>query len=132
MPMPAGSRLSPYDFVTILLLAAVAATAIVHAMQTSPRFLTAVPWYGRGVWLRADFHTHTQFTDGAHPVDACCRGGGEATDADVVAITDHGDRNLRGGTPEFVDAIRAARARHPNITVITGMEWEPVPPGKGK
>ena len=98
-------------------------------MQTSPHFVTAVPWYGQGVWLRADFHTHTQFTDGAHPVETVVAAAA-SHGCDVVAITDHSDRNLNGGTPEFVDAIRAARARHPDITVITGMEWN-VPPGKG-
>jgi PHP domain len=111
------------------LLVAVAAAATVNAMQTSPHFVTAVPWYGQGVWLRADFHTHTQFTDGAHSVETVVAAAA-SHGCDVVAITDHGDRNLKGGTPEFVDAIRAARAGHPNITVITGMEWN-VPPGRG-
>jgi hypothetical protein len=113
----------------ILLVAAIATTATVYAMQASPHFVTAVSWYGQGVWLRADFHTHTQFTDGAHSVETVVAAAA-SHGCDVVAITDHGDRNLNGGTPEFVDDIRAARARHPNITVITGMEWN-VSPGKG-
>ncbi len=108
---------------------AVAATTIVYATQTAARFVTTVPWYGQGVWLRADFHTHTKFSDGAHQVEdivsAAARHG-----CDVVAITDHGDRNLKGGTPEFVEAIRASRARHPDMIVMTAMEWN-VAPGKG-
>jgi hypothetical protein len=82
------------------------------------------------VWLEAELHTHTRFTDGSHTVDqvvaAAVKNG-----CDVVAITDHGDGNLKGATPEYFDAIRAARMANPNITVVTGMEWN-VPPGKGQ
>ena len=88
------------------------------------------PWAGRGVWLETELHTHTRFTDGGHTVEdvvaAAARNG-----CDVVAITDHGDGDLKGATPEYLDAIRAARAANPGITVIGGMEWN-VPPGKGQ
>ena len=50
---------------------------------------------------------------------------------DVVAITDHGDGGLKGGTPEYAEAIWSARVKHTNITVLTAMEWN-VPPGKGQ
>ena len=110
-----------------LLLATVAA-ATISAMQAGSQFVTATDWSGRGTWLRADFHTHTQFSDGVHSVEtvvaAAARHG-----CDVVAITDHSDRS-RLRTAEYVDAIRAARAQHPGITVVTGIEWN-VSPGKG-
>ena len=57
---------------------------------------TSIPWAGRGVWLETELHTHTRFTDGGHTVEdvvaAAARNG-----CDVVAITDHGDGDLKGG-----------------------------------
>ncbi len=92
--------------------------------------VTSVPWAGRGVWLKTELHTHTKFTDGSHTVDevvaAAVKNG-----CDAVAITDHGDGGLKGATPEYLDAIRAARAANPGLAVIGGMEWN-VPPGKGQ
>jgi hypothetical protein len=84
----------------------------------------------RGIWLKADFHTHTRFTDGAHTVDEVVDAAG-THGCDAVAITDHADSNLKGGTPEYVRAIQNVRARHPNLIVLTAMEWN-VPPGKGQ
>src|SRR4030095_15876668 len=49
---------------------------------------------------------------------------------DVVAITDHADEELKAATPEYLDAIRAARVHNPNLAVIAGLEWN-LPPGKG-
>jgi hypothetical protein len=98
--------------------------------QAPIQIVTKVEWAGRGLWLKADFHTQTRFTDGAHTVDevvaAAVKNG-----CDVVAITDHADGNLKGGTPEYADAIRNARAQNPTITIVTGLEWN-VPPGKGQ
>lgn len=116
-------------------LVAVAATLVLSAgscgaAQTPVQIITRVAWADRGTWLKADFHTQTRFSDGAHTVDevvaSAVRNG-----CDVVAITDHGDGNLKGGTPEYVEAIQKARAEHPNVTVLTAMEWN-VPPGKGQ
>src|SRR5262249_39751136 len=97
--------------------------------QPAPQLVTAVDWYGHGVWLRADFHTHTQFSDGSYPLEAVVASAA-THGCDAVAITDHGDRNLNGGSPEFVDAIHSARTSHPGRLIITGMEWN-APPGQG-
>lgn len=111
------------------LLVAVVAASTVWAMQAGPRFVTEIPWNGQGMWLRADLHTHTQFTDGVHSVETLVASAVKHG-CDVIAITDHGDQSRKGGTVEFADAIRAARARHPDVTIITGMEWN-LSPGKG-
>lgn len=115
-----------------LVVATAAALVIGTALgcAQTPTLVTGVEWQGRGVWLRADFHTHTKFTDGSKTIDEIVAAAG-THGCNVVAITDHGDGNLKGATPEYFDAIAAARAKYPDITVITAMEWN-VPPGKGQ
>lgn len=94
----------------------------------APGFARAVPWAESGVWLKAETHTHTDFSDGRALellVDQAVANG-----CDVLAITDHTDRNLRAATPEYHAAIAAARVRAPGLLILTGVEWN-VPPGKG-
>src|SRR5437762_13058373 len=67
-------------------------------------FVRQVPWYGKGVWLKADTHTHTRFSDGDRTVAEVAEKAAQFG-CDVVAITDHGDSNLNGATPEYFDAI---------------------------
>jgi hypothetical protein len=88
-----------------------------------------IPWAGAGVLLKAGLHVHTRFSDGQHTVDQVVAAAKESG-CDVVAITDHGDAELRAATPAYLDAIAAARRGQPTMTVITGLEWN-VPPGKG-
>ena len=126
------ASISTADFRSRFLIAslmAIGACAFGTA-QTPARLVTGIEWSGRGVWLKADFHTHTRFTDGSHTVDEVV-GAAVKNGCDVVAITDHGDGGLKGATPDYVDAIRAARTQNPAITVMTAMEWNP-PPGKGQ
>ena len=108
------------------------ATAACSGIAQAPtaRVVTSIPWAGRGIWLEAELHTHTQFTDGLNTVGDVV-GAAVKNGCDVVAVTDHGDGDLKGATPEYLDAIRAARTANPAITVIAGMEWN-VPPGKGQ
>lgn len=93
------------------------------------RITRAVEWRDRGVWLRADLHTHTRFSDGNHTVEEVVAEAGRRG-CDVVAITDHSSVRLTAATPEYVAAIQRARAANPNVTVVTGLEWN-VPPGTG-
>jgi len=101
-----------------------------HAQPGGARFVREVPWYGSGVWLKADTHTHTRFSDGARTVDEVLN---RATvyGCDVVAITDHTDLNLQAATREYYDAIERARARRPNMIVFAGVEWN-IPPENGQ
>ena len=48
----------------------------------------------------------------------------------AVAVADHADRQLRGASPEYMAAVKAARAAHPDTIVIAGLEWN-VPPRAG-
>jgi hypothetical protein len=80
--------------------------------------------------LKADFHTHTRFSDGSHTVKEVVAAAAKYG-CDVVAITDHSDGGLKAATPEYLADIAAARLATPSITVIAGLEWN-VPPGKGQ
>jgi hypothetical protein len=81
------------------------------------------------VWLKADLHTHTRFSDGGETVDALVHAAAEHG-CDVVAVTDHADNELKAATPEYMEAIRTARAQTPGLVVLAGLEWN-IPPGKG-
>ena len=89
-----------------------------------------LPWASSGVWLKADTHVHTKFSDGGSTVDEVVDQA-VANGCDVLAITDHTDGNLKAATPEYHAAIASARERTPQLVLITGMEWN-VPPGKGE
>src|SRR5262249_3661405 len=78
---------------------------------------------------KADLHTHSRFSDGAHSVDDIVRAA-QKNGCDVVAITDHSDANLKAASPGYVEAIRTARAQSPDTTIVAGLEWN-VPPAKG-
>ena len=102
----------------------------VPAAPPPARFIRQIEWAQRGQWLKADTHIHTKFSDGSFNVD-------EVADqavrfgCDVMAITDHGDRDLRAATPEYMAAIRAARQRHPELILLAGIEWN-MPPWGGR
>jgi hypothetical protein len=94
-----------------------------------PRFIREVPWIGKGVWLKADTHIHTKFSDGAHTVAEVVQKG-EQFGCDVLAITDHADHNLKAATREYHESIEAVRRRHPSLIIFAGLEWN-IPPWGG-
>jgi hypothetical protein len=94
-----------------------------------PRFIRLVKWHGKGVWLKADLHIHTKFSDGTHTVDEVVRKG-KQFGCHVLAITDHADRNRLAATREYFEAIEAARRQYPDMILFAGLEWN-VPPWGG-
>ena len=120
--------------VLAVLTATAASAAILTGLArpwfpTSASFAHPISWAATGVWLKAETHTHTTFSDGVNTVDELADRA-VANGCDVLAITDHSDARLRAATPEYHDAIRAARARLPQLLLMAGLEWN-VPPGKG-
>lgn len=86
-------------------------------------------WVGRGVWLRTETHTHSRFSDGAHPAEEVIAQA-IANGCDAVALTDHGDRRLDGATPKYGVGIELARVANPKALIISGLEWN-IPPAGG-
>jgi hypothetical protein len=97
--------------------------------QEQPGFVRQVEWMGKGIWLKTDTHMHTKFSDGAHTVAEVVRQASRFG-CDVVAITDHADRNLKAATREYLEAIQVERRRNPNLTLLAGLEWN-LPPWGG-
>lgn len=110
---------------------AVTAGGVIALQQRAarPRFERQIAWAGAGVWLKAETHVHTRYSDGG-PIEPVVDHA-VANGCDVLAITDHTDDGLRAATPEYHAAIAAARARAPQMAILTGIEWN-VPPGKGQ
>jgi DNA polymerase (family X) len=84
--------------------------------------------------IRGDLHMHTIYSDGADTLDAmvatCCALGYE-----YMAITDHSERAGSSRTVSRRDLsrqraeIEAARERHPQITILHGIEVDIMPDG---
>jgi hypothetical protein len=99
------------------------------ARPAAPKFVREVPWATGGVWMKIDYHMHTRFSDGEHPVDRVAAKAVEFG-CDAIAITDHADRDLKAATPAYFEAVAAARQANPNLVVVTGVEWN-LPPWGG-
>jgi glycopeptide antibiotics resistance protein len=94
------------------------------------RFVREIPWAEQGVWLKADTHVHTNFSDGALPLaDVVTRA--RLYGVDVLAITDHADPELKATSDEYFAELALARAENPELVILAGLEWN-LPPWGGR
>jgi hypothetical protein len=119
----------PNQHLVVYLAISVSTVLTACARPMPAQFAREIPWAGRGVWLKADTHVHTDdFSDGGYALRDVA--GRAAESCDVLAITDHLDVNLHAATPEYFAAIDAARRAHPALTILAGGEWN-IPPWGG-
>ncbi len=111
-----------------LLLAA--ALGLAGCQKPTPVLTTSIPWALAGQWLVVDLHTHTKYTDGSLTVAELVRLA-QASGCTGLAITDHGDRDRRGASPDYFTDIERARDTHPDMVLLAGLEWN-VPPYGGR
>ncbi|MDB4476030.1 PHP domain-containing protein [bacterium] len=102
-------------------------------MQSEPtpaQFVNIIDWLAEPIWLNADLHTHTRFSDGGSDVaelaDAAASQG-----CDALAITDHIEKGSAAGTPEYLEAIKTQRLRSRSPLILAGIEWN-IPPYGGR
>ena len=115
----ASSRRTPMPLLTKSNAGRAGLTVVVHAVlllsgctRQAPRaqFVHQIEWLDRGQWLKADLHAHTKFSDGGYTVAEVVDKAAEFG-CQVVAITDHADRNLTAATQPYFAEIDAARNR---------------------
>ncbi|GGA78889.1 hypothetical protein GCM10011369_21060 [Neiella marina] len=93
----------------------------------SRSYQTPIDAIDNGQWFVVDTHIHTKFSDGSHTV-AEVADKAASFGCDAIAIADHGDRNLKKvASKSYVDAIRNADYAHPNMSILTGLEWNIAP-----
>ncbi len=84
-----------------------------------------------GQWYTIDTHIHSKYSDGAHSIDEIAKKSIEHG-CDVIAITDHGDKNLtRVLSDAWFNDVSAANRKYQQLTVIPGLEWN-IPPFNGR
>jgi len=92
-------------------------------------FVRRIPWIGSGSWVKADLHAHSTFSDGRRtPREVAAQA--KTYGCDVLALTDHTDRELKGASDEYFAAVTELRTEYPELVILDGIEWN-VPPGGG-
>lgn len=94
-----------------------------------PHFVKRIDWSEKGIWLKTDTHIHTTFSDGSNSVEDLVLKA-RSFGCDVIAITDHADRNLKAATQEYHEAIEVSRRQHLEMIILAGLEWN-IPPWGG-
>lgn len=82
-------------------------------------------------WYQIDTHTHSQYSDGRFSI-ADIASHAQKFGCDALAITDHGDHNLKGvfSSAYWEDFAEASKAQEA-LTLIAGLEWN-IPPFAGR
>ncbi|HWN82261.1 MAG TPA: PHP domain-containing protein, partial [Candidatus Udaeobacter sp.] len=92
-------------------------------------FVRRTPWIGSGSWLKADLHAHSRFSDGIRtPREIAVQA--KTYGCDVLALTDHTDRELQGASAGYFVATAELRTEFPELVILDGIEWN-IPPGGG-
>ncbi len=90
----------------------------------------AIPWASEGTWLSVDTHIHTKHSDGGFTITAIAEKALEFG-CDAIAITDHADGDLTAGTISYFREIEAINRIYPELSIISGLEWN-LPPYEGR
>ncbi|MBR9790891.1 MAG: PHP domain-containing protein [Gammaproteobacteria bacterium] len=84
-----------------------------------------------GNWYQVDTHTHTRFSDGRFSITQLAENASKFG-CDAIAITDHGDHNLKGVfSAEYWQDFANASSQFNDLTLIAGLEWN-IPPFAGR
>lgn len=97
--------------------------------EKTARFIKEVEYMGKGYWMKADTHVHTKFSDGKYYIEKIAAEA-IAQGCDIIAITDHSDRDEDAATPEYFENLEAARKAYPELLILSGAEWN-IPPYGG-
>lgn len=82
-------------------------------------------------WYQVDTHIHTRYSDGIYSVKQIAEQA-SAFGCDAIAITDHGDQNLKQVLSEaFWRDLEDATNANPGLTIMAGLEWN-IPPFAGR
>lgn len=116
------------------LLAMLAGLALLGCQKSVslPRaaFVRSINWAGSGVWLKADTHVHTKFSDGNVSLAEVVRRA-DSFGCNVLAITDHADSDRSATSEDYFLALEKARKTYPQMALLAGLEWN-VPPWHGR
>jgi hypothetical protein len=93
-------------------------------------FSRAIPWAEQGVWLKADTHLHTRFSDGGVALAEVVRRA-DQNGCKVIALTDHADADRGATSEDYFLALEKARKAYPHMAILSGLEWN-VPPWRGR
>jgi hypothetical protein len=84
-----------------------------------------------GKWLKIDTHIHTRYSDGNKTVSEVAQSA-HKFGCDVIAITDHGDKELiKVLSDEYFSEINNVSRLYPKMNIIPGFEWN-IPPFGGR
>src|SRR3954447_365151 len=103
-------RSNPAAIVTkvLIVLFLFAAGCARPTQRAEASFVRYVDWAETGVWLKADTHVHTQFSDGGVELADVVRRS-YLNGCDVLAITDHAEFHPKATSDEYFDALETAR-----------------------
>ena len=90
--------------------------------ENNDRQLEQADWAASENWMVFDHHTHTQFSDGQLPLGDVVALAAEFG-CEAMAISDRSDIPA-AYSPQYLDALNAARLQHPQILILAGIELE--------